>query len=80
MIRILPNPERDRLVLLGVWRGQSIRSMAKDINKSIGTVQQVLHKLIEDGLVTKIPNEQWKRVYSVTARGEEKLRHDNLIR
>ena len=68
--------DKYQTVLFCIYKGFTIREIAKELGKTIGTVQQVMAALKDNGL---IDNEPRKASY-LTPKGEEHMRKIGLIK
>ena len=76
--------DQHTLVLLGIYRGKTLRPIAKDIHKSLKTVQDLLEELENNGYIlnpydAESKTGRKKAGRSITPKAELWLKKQNLI-
>jgi hypothetical protein len=77
LITVKPDIMIDMTVLKGIYDKKSLRDIAIDIEKSLGTVQQILHRLEDNRMVQnpfQINGQRRAKARIVTDTGIESLR------
>ena len=67
------------LTLFNIKRGYTVREMATDCGRSIGTIQQHFRELEEGGYVIKPTGPRKAKNRKLTEKGLEILRQEHLV-